>query len=151
MFFFLVQTKSAGMPNRVTNIVYFCFLVSLLSGIGLLASLLKNDNLQKQGQSLFTQRYALLFLFAGILFSFMNPNKLYKSYEDLFTGRAKRYSQAMIEREELVNKSQSDTIVVSKITDIPYSLYLIDICEDPKDWKNDGYAKYFEKKAIIAH
>ena len=80
----------------------------------------------------------------------MNPNKLYKSCEDLFSGRAKRYSQAMIEREEFIYKSQSDTVVVSKITDIPYSIYLIDICEDPKDWKNDGYAKYYGKKAIIA-
>jgi len=149
-FFFYFVSVSVSLPNRLANIVYFCFLTALISLMGLIACSMKSDVVENKGQSLFIQRYALLFLFTGVLFSFMNPNKLYKSYEDLLTGRAKRYSQAIELREKQIRESNLDTIIVPKINDIPYSLFLIDICEDPKDWKNEGYAKSFGKEAIIA-
>jgi hypothetical protein len=149
LFFFFVSV-SAGLPDRVANIIYFCFIVALIGAMGLLAQLMWSDSENVQQSGNITRRYALMFIFAGVLFSVMYPNKLYKSYEDLLTGRAKRYSQALDVREKMIRESNSDTVIVPKLTDIPYSLYLIDICEDPKDWKNDGYAKYFGKKALIA-
>ena len=149
-FFFFFVSVSAGLPDRVANIVYFCFIAALIGAMGLLAQLMQVDSNPSHQAGKATRLYALMFLFVGVLFSGMYPNKLYKSYEDLLTGRAKRYSQALDVREKMIHKSKSDTVIVPKLTDIPYSLYLIDICEDPKDWKNDGYAKYFGKKALIA-
>jgi hypothetical protein len=149
-FFFFFVSVSASLPERVANIIYFCFIAAVIGSIGLLVNIMKVDTNQPNQDSNTMKNFALVWLFAGILFSIMYPNKLYKSYEDLLSGRAKRYSQALEAREKMIFESKSDTVVVPKLTDVPYSLFLIDICEDPKDWKNDGYAKYFGKKALIA-
>jgi hypothetical protein len=149
-FFFAFATNSIGMPNRVINVVYFCFMVSLIAGAGWLAQVVISYETE-DSTNYHTRIYAFTFLFLGMLLSVLtNPNKLHKAFEDLYTGRAKRYSEAAHQRDIKIKQSKSDTVVVSKFTDIPYSLFLIDICDNPKDWKNDGYAKYYKKKALIA-
>jgi len=83
------------------------------------------------------------------LLSHYARNNLIDVFSDLLTQRALRYDRTLSERYRLITDCPSVGLcVVPPLDDPPPSVFFRDITDDPNDWKNVCYARYFGKEQI---
>ena len=88
---------------------------------------------------------ALVFVI-GLMFG---PNNIRAAVGDIYYGRAKDFNNQLNRRYEFIRNSKNDTVFISPLKNIPTVLYVDDITTDPYDWRNQVYAIFFGKKAIV--
>ena len=52
-------------------------------------------------------------------------------------------------RYDTIRNSDKDTCLVSKLNNIPVTIYMDDIRNNSQNWRNKGYQVFFNKKMII--
>ncbi|GAB3250443.1 hypothetical protein GCM10027347_08220 [Larkinella harenae] len=79
--------------------------------------------------------------------TYKNTN-LRLAYDDLRSGRARAFHEAVEQRYELMARSASDTIELLPLPASPVSLVLEDIRENPEYLWNKCWAGYYHKKGV---
>lgn len=69
-------------------------------------------------------------------------------YYDLFSAKALSYHAEMQSRYDLFQKSAGQDVIVSPLKHLPKTIFFDDIIEDPSDWRNHSYAKYFSLNSL---
>jgi hypothetical protein len=125
--------------HRTVNIAYLLFI--LLWFVNL--SVLYNRYLAnfKMG-NLTVTRISAVVLFFTLIFGYNG----YHALEDITKGTASNFDQEMTERLNLMRTVQVDSVYFSPILSKPRTLFVLEITENPNDWRNQGYALYFKKQ-----
>lgn len=141
---FPVYYSLKWVPLRVVNLVYFFFLLGIIYLAFILFFKLKSQDKKFLTFSKWT-RYLLLVL---VFIKLGGDNNIRKAYSDLFLGKAYNYDKALKKRYHAIKNNQSDTLVVSELTNLPKTIFFEDIRSNSKHWINQCYASYFKQKAI---
>ena len=81
-----------------------------------------------------------------------NSNNSVLAYRDWLSGAAACYDAQLTARYQQLRATPANTVcTVSALREPPFSLSFLDLsAEDPQDWTNQEYAKFFRKKEIRA-
>lgn len=93
----------------------------------------------------------ILFLFFGVCLSVIPEPHCYtfsSAITDIKNGSAKAYGDALYERMELYNNTESGVVEVKPLPAQPELLYFSDIKEDSEDWENRGLCRYYDIKSV---
>ena len=109
--------------------------VSVLLGAWLLLAFITDHNLRLRGPE-----------------QLANSNNSVLAYREWLGGAAARYDAQLTARYQQLQAAPPNTIcTVSALHEPPFSLSFLDLsAENPQDWTNQEYAKFFRKKEIRA-
>ncbi len=144
MFFVIHYGNDMGVPDRVKNVIFEVFLI----GYFYIITIIKYSYSINYKVKSPVINYGIAALIIGI-FIFRYGQNLKTMYADIRLGIAKRYDQEMTQRYTQIRESESDTIYIAPLKNIPKSLCFDDIKTTEKHLWNKCYATYFEKKVII--
>lgn len=139
---------SLGIPpyDRILDFIYFIFLTGWFCSMVLLTSILS----AKYGISKYT---VPKFIYAAALiiiaFFIFKENNFTTAYKDLFSGKASEFNREVNDRYEMISGSNSDSLQIDTIRNVPGTFFYQDITRDPKRPFNIGYRNYFRKKYIV--
>lgn len=137
---------SMGMspPDRAVNMIYLFFLVAWLINVSLITVRLSSaiTTLPIKPLILLCSVYVL------IVFSLGHSNFVVVA-GDLFSGRSYRFDQELWQRYAKINESHLMICEVDMLRNTPQSLFFSDIYFVNKDWINQSYADYFNKKSVV--
>ncbi len=144
MFFVIHYGNDMGVPDRVKNVIFAVFLVGFFYIITIVRYSYSVDC--KIKFPLINYGVSTLII---VFFIFQYGQNLKTMYADIRLGIAKRYDQEMTQRYTQIRESESDTIYIAPLKNIPKSLCFDDIKTTEKHLWNKCYATYFDKKVII--
>ncbi|MFZ1321950.1 MAG: DUF6056 family protein [Ignavibacteria bacterium] len=144
---FLIFWSIAEAPyGRILNFIYLIFIIGWFYNIVVFLYYIRNNF------NLFTARIpnaafgiALVLILA---FGFKD-NNIKTAYSDMFSGKASEYDKQLTERYEHIYNSNSDTVFVKSIINVPESFFQHDIYEKAETMYNEGYAKHFNRKTVL--
>lgn len=140
---------------RITNVVYFSFVVLLFLNIFYLCGWCV-VRLEKRGQEGLCEPKVLpegwcataVVLVCGVLLSCGDGMSSYQARVALNSGEAAQYSAEAQIRYETMRSAKGKAVVLEPFQVKPYLLYFEDITEDETDWRNQDMAEYFELESV---
>jgi hypothetical protein len=75
----------------------------------------------------------------------------YTATSDLATGRLRQFDAAMSNRYAALERCRQrgvERCAIAPLPDLPASLYVLDISDNPSHWINEGYALFFGVKQV---
>jgi hypothetical protein len=144
---FIMFWSSGIMPyDRILNYLYFLFLSGwFIIVINFLSYLRTRFNTE-------SVRYQKYFYIGSILIVtifLFRENNITTAYSDLLSGKAEKFHSELNARYDKIESDKKDTCVVERIVEVPKSYFFMDIDQNVKSIYNQGYAMYFDKKAIV--
>jgi len=144
---FLIFWSIAEAPyGRILNFIYLIFLICWFYNIVVFLYYFRNKF------NLFTARIPNaafgIALVLALTFG-LKDNNIKTAYSDMFSGKASEYDKKVNERYEHIYNSNSDTVYVKSILNVPESFFQHDIYEKAETMYNEGYAKHFKKNTIL--
>jgi hypothetical protein len=139
------------MPERLLNITYLFFILCWFAFITLLwfAFISENDLIIESNKSSYMFPVtSMLMLGVFCLSQLLLPNKIQNAWRDLLSGDAKRYSEQVHDRINLMKDSQGKHLHIAPIVPMPYSICSCDIETDSTNWKNQALAEYFNLASV---
>ena len=76
-------------------------------------------------------------------------NNIKIAYVDLFSGKAYNYDLELKKRYATIKNSPLDILYVPSLKNRPLTIFNEDITNDSKDWRNEVYQAFFNKKSIV--
>ncbi|CVK15934.1 hypothetical protein Ga0061079_10452 [Apibacter mensalis] len=147
-----IYTLGTYPPLRTVNVIFLMILILLMI---FCHKLINRSFINKIHLPQFLINISLLILVLGYTFAIRDSedydfsNNIYYSYDDIVSGKAKKYKEEVHKRYEIIQKSKEDTVYLSPIQTKPRIIYHSDLSHDPKHFYNASMAEYFNKKAII--
>ena len=68
--------------------------------------------------------------------------------KDIISGNAKSYALEADMREDLCLNSKGEDVVLNYFSQIPYTLFYEDLSNNPTEWTNTAYARYYELNSV---
>jgi len=132
-------------PMRTINVIYFYFILgSLYAGI-CMASWVHKSKIKIPKLS-FVQ--ILLPLLLMVYFGKFQ-NNIKTAYSDLYYGVASRYNNELSERNKKLLSTDDKNCGVSKLKNIPKTIYFKDITENNDEAAQKNYSAFFNKDSIF--
>ena len=133
---------------RVINCVYLYFLLGWFYNLGVLTDYLARtysfEARLRSGAFL-----ALVVLLGGsLLFKFYYSTNTRALYQEWLSGKAAAFDQEMYHRYDLIKTSRDSVLYLPPIHNLPTTLFVEDIKNDPKHWWNKCLASYYGKEVI---
>lgn len=127
--------------HRTVNISYFLFIIMWFINLTVFYNLSMVE-IKEKGSILKWGMYFLIW--SSLVFTKNGYNVL----DDLFSGNAAQYDVQMNTRYSIIADAKSrgdlETIYFDPIANKPKSLFVLDITDDPHNWRNRGYAVFFD-------
>lgn len=133
-------------PPRTLNVIYIVFLLGWFYNIYLILGYLLRP---AAAYDLSLPRFVIPILCIMLVYSLVDEGNVRKVYADLLKGRASRYDQAMLARQELVRTSKEQTIILPALKSPPETIFFDDITTDGNHWKNYCYSRYIKKDSVV--
>jgi hypothetical protein len=133
-------------PPRTINVIHLYFILGWFINVYFLTELWIRKN-QKISVPL-GPYYAIIMLCFLISYGFSKDNNIKTAYADLLSGKSSRYNQELANRYKLLAECPR-ACEVSKLENIPMTIYFDDIIAEADNWRNKEYAKYFNKETIV--
>jgi hypothetical protein len=133
---------------RVTNCIYFFFILGWFYNIGVIVSYLSRNNyinLSSIPTIPLVVKAAMLIVICANFYMTTNSKLMYREW---LRGDAAAYDKEMTERTNLLMTSKEDVIYISPLKHKPQTLFLEDITTNPEHLWNRCEAGYFKKKVI---
>jgi len=132
-------------PTRTLNVIYLSFLIGFFFNCYLTLHYYRKRIAFTKSSLI---QYSLLTLtLYGYLFS--SFNHVIPVYEQLFSGKLKRFDQHMQIRYNLIQTSNQPNLILPRIEETQDNIiFNTDITIDSTNWINTSYAEYFGKKSI---
>ncbi len=131
-------------PMRTINTIYFyCIIGSIYLGI-CIAFKLKQTKISNIDVSLGAWLIPLLLM----LYIYKYPNNIKTAYLDIFKGVAQRYDSELTERYKSLQTNTNHHGSITKLKNIPKTLYFKDISENTDITMLRNYEVYFNKDSI---
>lgn len=143
---FIVFWSTGNAPyDRILNFLFFTFIVLWFYLLAVLINKFREriDIIYNKIPA-FISVTAILLLLLTLTFE----NNIKTAYQEIIDGSAKKYDDEMKTRYSYIAESKTDTVIIRKITEVPKSFFLLDISNDPGVFYNQGYSRFFNKKAI---
>lgn len=130
-------------PLRTLNTTYFL----TLAGLTFISIVIISTKKYNLNYSPFISLLLTIFS-VGALFSSKN---IKTAYYDLISGTAANYNKDLKERYKKIENCHIDTCIVPDLSYKPKSLFSseAELTPNPKDWKNESYSLFFNRKQII--
>jgi hypothetical protein len=129
-----------GPIPRTSNVIYLTFLVLISIWIAVFgASVIEYFKLGYR---------ALLLIFVLHLIIGVKPKNIKLTLSDVVSGRALHYQFQVEQRNAIVNSARSK-IEFKPFNRKPLSLFFDDITTDSLDWRNQAFAKFYNKKSVV--
>ena len=143
---FLVFWSTGNAPyDRILNFLFFTFIILWFYSVAaIIFKFRERINVLYSKIPAFVPATAVLLL----LLTLTAENNIKTAYLEIFNGSAMKYDDEMKSRYSYITESKTDTVIIGRITEIPKSFFLLDISNDPNVFYNQGYSRYFNKKAI---
>jgi len=132
---------------RALNIPFIVFI--LMNSLVFFTFWQKVDLYDFFEKNLKLRKVLIVFFALYSAFLLVKENKLNVAYGDIFKKRAVLYYQELLTREEIMKNSKCDTIQLQELENIPHTLIVEELREDPTYFYNRDYAKYYNKKAVF--
>lgn len=140
-------------PDRLLNIVYYCFIILLFINaayiIGWLQNFISEESIIKIQISnwKFVQTVAILSF--ALFFSSVKNTWAFEALKEIYHGEAKAYSEQYFEREAMLLDSAGEDVTVLSFRVKPKLLFFDDITDNTDDWRNEGISNYYGLKSIV--
>jgi Family of unknown function (DUF6056) len=145
LFFTPIWSLGRSPFNRTVNLIYFAFLIGwFYNVIVIMYYLFKkyNFNIERMPKYIYTAAFIIVVLFL------FKKNNVKNAYVDLLRGGVVKYNNELNERYDLISKRSSDSLTVPELKNIPRTIFVFDITNDPKSKLDRMYAHYFNKRVI---
>jgi len=146
---FTVWVAGGSNLGRIENVIYVYFLLGYFFNVQLF--ILEYWKGQKPVSTFSRPLLGVVYLLFFISVCDIN-NNISTAYIDVFSGKAKRYSEELDKRMQLVKQCYSDTCYVQPLTTLPKTIFFTDIkcTKDSIDlWMNEAYTQYFGSGYVI--
>lgn len=148
LFFTPVWSLGRSPFSRTVNIIYFMFLAGWFYNVFVMCNYAYD---RKRNFKIMFERIPgyvyIISLFIVCIF-LLKKNNVKNVYADLLLGNASKYNNELYERYDMINASNSDSLVIQEVEMKPRTIFFTDITSDPKLEFNKMYAHYFNKKSI---
>jgi hypothetical protein len=152
LFLHLFAIWFAGGSNlgRIENVIYFFSLLAYFFCLQLFLNRLNSEN----NNSFYTNKLInSITVIAFVMTVFDLNNNITTAYIDLISGKAAAYSNELGERDEMVKLSKTDTCIVAPLSNIPKTIFFVDIKshnEDPINlWINKDYSAFMHSGLVF--
>jgi hypothetical protein len=136
-------------PARILNIAYAVFLIGWFASLIPLGLLSSEAAVPKQSLGKALHLIAAVMLPLSIILSanvMSGLSSLRKTVREFAPAVAAR--QALLRAQTANNTRQGDPIELSPITSNPKLFFWMDIREDPDDWHNECFARFYNVKSV---
>ncbi|WP_151087664.1 DUF6056 family protein [Hymenobacter baengnokdamensis] len=149
-----------GVPpaGRVTNVIYFVFIMVWLSMLYAAVTWWRRVASTSHRQPAYITFAMATFLVIALLtdsnYSLAYSNKGQSSnnialaYKDWLSGAAKQFDAQHKKRYQLMMVPGHEGVVLDSLTAVPRTIYLDDLHPDSTHWANRAYAKFFGKAYV---
>jgi len=141
-------SMGAPPPDRTVNVVYFFFVFTwFIFILNLYFFFIDKNNDNKIPD--FINVTLIIIIFVWLIKPTSNVSK---AFLDIKSKKAYRYDRALNDRYRLIKQFDKNKAVFNtpKLKVIPKTIFFRDVTPNPKDWRNNSYAKYWGLKSIKA-
>lgn len=140
-------------PDRLRNVVYYCFIILLFIDaiyiIGWLQNIIPEEFVTKIQLSNWKYIQTAAILSFALFFSSATYTWAFQGIMELYRGKAKTYSEEFLQREAMMLDSAGEDVTVLSFSTQPELLFFDDLTEDADDWRNTGVSDYYGLKSIV--
>lgn len=137
-------------PERTINVAYWNFVILWIASVFIMISWIKS---RFYSSIILSKRKfnALVFLtiFSLLVSSFFGASNYAMVIDDLFSGKAKTYSNEFVEREKTLFTCKEDICSIPTFSAYPASIFNEEIGTGTKYNNNEVYAHYYDKKGVL--
>lgn len=139
--------------GRLLNVVYFAFTLLAFVNVFYLCGWLQEKlvPVDRSGEEIGLSKSwvcTACCLFVGLLLTSGNEAGAFYSVGLLASGEAKIYSDEANERAEILQNSAGEDVVVAPYSELPPLLYLEDITDNKKDWRNRNVKNFYDLSSV---
>ena len=124
-------------PERMVNILAFFFMLGLVLSLVFI----------KRNYNFNPIRSQFLYLIVPIVIILVK-NEFRENFIDLTCGTSYAFAKKMAERERLIKLTDSKTVILPPVEELPKTIYFKELSSDSKDFFNRYYALYFNKDEV---
>lgn len=143
---YAIGNSDAG---RIHNLIFYFFIILFFINIfylcGFLIRILNERQIILEAQ-IFGKLTATLLLVALCMCSLDSWSV--EAAKDIISGNAKSYALEADMREDLCLNSKGEDVVLNSFSQIPYTLFYEDLSNNPTEWTNTAYARYYELNSV---
>lgn len=141
---FIFKAGIEYMPGRVLNVTQLVFVAGWF---GLLAILVNYHQVTREKNSYLSFFFFVITTFY-IVIQLVLPNKIQSAIRDYTSGSASNYKSVMNRRYALFEKSKGEDVVVEPLKNIPYTIFIADVTDNPDEDRNKLVSMYFSLESI---
>ena len=131
-------------PGRVLNLTQIIFIAGWLGYLTLIVNYFKVSKEKNFSLGFFFFTICILYIVVQLIL----PNKIQSAIRDYTSGNASNYKAIMERRYELFEKSKGEKLVVEPIENLPYTIFIADITDNPDEDRNKLVSLYFKLQSI---
>lgn len=141
---FIFKAGIEYMPGRVLNLTQFLFIAGWF---GFLAILVNYYQVTREKNS-YLSFYFFVVSTLFIVINLILPNKIQSAIRDYTSGNASNYKAIMERRYTLFESSKGEDVVVEPLENIPFTIFIADVTDNPAEDRNKLVSMYFNLKSV---